>query len=264
MFNPTHYTKNIEKIRKEYPNFNHYGDTWVVEIYSQICEEQLIKEFITQTIPLDKTLETLHSRFKEKYSKVLKKGHEHFTVCFSKIGQNQFLNIDEVIKFLDSFGWFPALVNGYKFGKNPLEHFIFNSKTIEIDFEPRYDLRIFPTENKIYHLTFDIHWNNIEDKGLTPKNKSKISNHAERIYFINEYNEREFDRLGKFLYNTLNIETKKYIKECYVLEINISELKKEKQFYRDPNYSLGIWTYENIPPFYIKVIEKIEINSELN
>lgn len=255
----TSYIQAIEKIRKEYPNFNHYGDQWILEIYSQICEEQLIKEYITQTIPLDKTLETLHSRFSGKYFKASKKGHERFTVYFTKIEQNQFLNIDEIINFLDSFGWFPALVNGYKFGKNSLKQFISDSKTIEIDFEPRYDLRIFPEEDKIYHLTFDVYWDSIEDKGLTPKNKSKISNHAERIYFIEKYNEREFSRLGKFLYNTLNVKTKKHVKECYVLEIDISGLKKEKQFYKDPNYSLGIWTYENIPPIYIKIIKKIEI-----
>lgn len=253
------YKVNISQIRKEYPNFKEYGDSWMLEIYSQICEEQLINEFINQTIPIDKTIETFKKRFKD--IDIIKAGHEKIKVSLNKINTNQFLDIEDINKFVESFGWFISKINGFPFSKKDLKHFIFSSKTIELEFEPRYDLEITNVENKIYHLTFDIFWDRIQDVGLTPKNKSKISNHPERIYFIEKYNEKEFNRLSKFLYNTLPPDKQKLIEKCYILEIDAKHLLEDRKtkFYKDPNYSLGIWTFENIPPIYIKKTKEIEI-----
>jgi RNA:NAD 2'-phosphotransferase (TPT1/KptA family) len=52
------------------------------------------------------------------------------------------------------------------------------------------------------------------------------------------------------------------IKNYYVLKIDVSALIKSgrDKFYRDPNYALGIWTYENIPPLYIEKIDEIPVN----
>ena len=46
----------------------------------------------------------------------------------------------------------------------------------------------------------------------------------------------------------------------YVLRINMSKLKKLK-FFEDPKFDLGnaIWTYENIPPYAIEVVDKLDI-----
>jgi hypothetical protein len=255
------YKVNISQIRKEYPNFKEYGDNWMLEIYSQICEEQLIKEFINQTIPTNKTIEIFKERFKNKYSNIEKIGHEKFKISLNKIINNQFLNIKDINNFVESFGWFISKINGFPFSEKDLKHFIFNSNTIELEFEPRYDLEITTVEDKIYHLTFDIFWDKIKDIGLTPKNKSKISNHPERIYFVEKYNEKEFDRLSNFLYKTLPPDTRELIEKCYLLEIDARLLieNKKTKFYKDPNYSLGIWTFENIPPVYINEIKEIKI-----
>lgn len=255
------YKTNILQIRKEYPDFKEYGDSWMLEIYSQICEEQLIKEFINQTVPIDKTIETFKERFKGKYADITKIGHEKFKISLNKIITNQFLNIEDINKFVESFGWFISKINGFPFSKRDLRHFIFSSKTIELEFEPRYDLEITNVEDKIYHLTFDIFWDRIHDVGLTPKNKSKISNHPERTYFVEKYNEKEFDRLSKFLYNTLSSDRRELIDKCYILEIDAKQLMENRKtkFYKDPNYLLGIWTFENIPPIYINKIKEIKI-----
>lgn len=254
----TEFKKTIQEIRREYPNFGEWSDSYMFSFYREILEEQIIHEFITKTIDREKTINELRKRFKNKFSEAEEGNNGDITIIFKKglgdLFPNQLKNIDEINKFMDSFGWFPSKINGYKYTPTPKTDAI-------IQYEPKYDIQVIPSPH-YYHLIPDIIWDNVKLSGLTPKTKSKISIHPERVYLVREYNEKAFEKLAKALYNNIDGSTKEYIEKYYVLKINIEELVKSgrDKFYKDPNYSLGVWTYKNIPPIYIKKIAEIVVN----
>ena len=141
----------------------------------------------------------------------------------------------------------------------------FITKTIDpVKYETKYDIQILPNEKYYYHLTPDLLFNDIKSSGLTPKSKTKISYHPERVYLIKKYDKDKFTELAKNLYSTLEYRSDiiEKIKNYYVLRIDVEALIKSgrDKFYRDPNYLLGIWTYENIPPLYVEKIGEISVN----
>jgi hypothetical protein len=262
------YKKTLEELRRDYPKYNVWSDNYFFTFYGQILEEQIINEFITKTINIDKTLEELRNRFSKKFYGTRVEDND-IIILFERglegLINNQFKNIDEINKFMDSFGWFPATINGFKFDKTTLETKRQTSENIYIRYEGKYDTQMILNDNKYYyHLTPDVFYHNIESNGLTPKNKAKISNHPERVYLIKEYDKNEFKLLAERLYYNLGyrLDIMNEIKNYYVLRIDVGALAKSgrDKFYRDPNYTLGIWTYENIPPLYIEKIDEIPVN----
>lgn len=268
----TEYKKTIHQIRKEYPNFDKWSDSYMFSFYGKILEDQIIYEFITKTIGEDKTIEELKRRFDKKFLGVKDNGEGNIYISFrqemnwEEIFPSHIKYIDEINQFMDSFGWFPASVNGKKYSEDNLDQ-IKSKSDVQIRYEPKFDAKIDPTSTPYYyHLVPDILWVDIETFGLTPKTKSKLSTHPERVYLVKEYNKEEFERLAKMLYSHLEYrpEVKDKIKNYYILEVDIKGLIESgrDKFYKDPNYSLGIWTYENIPPSYIKKIDEITVNNK--
>jgi len=259
------YKRTLEELRRDYPKYKVWSDNYFFTFYGQILEEQIINEFITKTIDINKTIEELKNRFSKKFYSV-KKDNGDVIITFENglngIINNQFENIDEINKFMDSFGWFTAKINGFKFNEKTLNIKKQTADDIHIRYEGKFDTQIIPSEKYYYHVTPDIYWTKIESDGLTPKSKSKLSNHPERIYLIEQYNKEEFIGLAQKLFSHINIKTQNYIEKYYVLKINVEKLIENNsvKFYRDPNYSLGIWTYENIPPLYIEKIDEIPVN----
>jgi len=161
---------------------------------------------------------------------------------------------------MDSFGWFPSYIN--KKGKySDYLTKIYENEFIEILYESKYDIETNVNGvNYLYHLTPDIKWNKIKISGLTSKNGEKLTNHPGRVYFLkNKLNNDDLLELSFLLLN--NYQYKDRVKEYFLLKIDISKLKESITFYKDPNFHLGeaIWTYENIPPMFIKIEQKIDI-----
>ena len=258
------YKKTIQDVRQEYPNFKVYGDTWIFSIYGHILEEQIINEFITKTIDINKTVEELGKRFNIKVKQEKNFIKIYFDKGINMLFKNQFHIINDVNIFMETFGWIPSKIDGFPFKEKTLSNKINNQTQLNIFYEPKFDLKV-DVNRYYYHLTPDIYWKNkIENDGLTPKNKSKISFHPERIYLIEKYNKEEFEKLTKRLFlNISNPKVKQMINKYYVLQIDMNALIKSgrDKFYQDPHYSLGIWTYENIPPVYIKVIDEIPLEN---
>ena len=110
----------------------------------------------------------------------------------------------------------------------------------------------FPTNIKLL--------DDILEKGLIPKTESKLSDHPERIYLM--LNSENFKSMSEILWNTLDDDIKKLIKEYYVLEIDLEQLPNNK-YYVDPASSIqyrAIYTLQPIPKSAIKVIDKILVN----
>ena len=114
-------------------------------------------------------------------------------------------------------------------------------------------------ENKIHAYFWPLYINYSTSKeekilriGLAPKNKEKLSRHPERIYFTNslEGAKRLIHNI-KFIVNN---------DKFSIFEVDLKKLHMVRhiRWFPDPNYpGEGFYTYENIPPKYLKVVRRI-------
>jgi len=274
--NSTHvFKRKIAEIKDEYPLLENHGDLWALGMYDSICEEQILKEFISQTIEADKTSKELDKRFPALDISINIESPKVFSISLPK---SAFKYWSEIYKFLDTFGWYPsyiALVTEDFFGgflkdrgkySNESMNIMMKSAddedAIQIQMEAKYDTEQQP-EKYYYHLVPDIYLDKVELKGLTPKTKSKIATHPERVYLLNPDNEDEYEKVANMLYSTIpSEEAKAKVKNYYLLRIDADALKDKVKFYDDPNFRIGngaVWTYQNIAPKYIEKIETIPV-----
>lgn len=91
--------------------------------------------------------------------------------------------VNDVIKYMDNMGYFfSSWVDIYNdVIKKPSTLTDYN-EIYQLKFEPKFDIE-YNTDNRyLYHVTDKKHLNKILKIGLTPKTKSKISEHPDRIY----------------------------------------------------------------------------------
>ena len=166
-------------------------------------------------------------------------------------------NISEVIKLANNLGYFPSVFAYEKNNKTKVEKYS-NSKLREImnDVEP--DFLAFSLEKKydeitdvpefVYHITDKKYLDKIKSIGLTPKTKSKLAFHPERVYVALDKDDvlRLWKRMNIFIPD----------KQGILLKINTKGL--DNVFYNDPNFkNKGVYTYNNIPSSNISNIEPI-------
>ena len=128
---------------------------------------------------------------------------------------------------------------------------------IEIHLIKKYDIETSGIPEKLYHVTEKKNIKNIFKQGLKPKNKNKIENHPERIYFLDSFQGAQ-DLIDIFVENGFGL-----LKDFEIIEINSKLLKKIK-LYLDPTYYQdeidynnsevnAYYTYDNISPLIIKI-----------
>lgn len=128
-----------------------------------------------------------------------------------------------------------------------------NLKQIIIRFESKYTDGLYTNNINIpdflYHLSPIEHQNKILENGLEPKGKYRASTYPNRIHLFK--NIKECDNILKNLkFNDLK---KLNYKRLYTLyEINLIDL--DMILHTDPNYLQGYYTYDNIHPNRIKII----------
>ena len=126
----------------------------------------------------------------------------------------------------------------------------------------RHGKEAFPSKGKAYHLTPDIHIEEIKRVGLKAKTENKLENHPERIYLFLNPESKPYKYLGTQIWNSSR--DKERIKNYYLLEIDLTQLPGHKYF-SDPASGIsswiGIYTEQSIPPSAIKIKEKIPVGS---
>ena len=126
----------------------------------------------------------------------------------------------------------------------------------------RHGKEAFPSKGKAYHLTPDIHIEEIKRVGLKAKTENKLENHPERIYLFLNPESKPYKYLGAQLWNSSR--HKRRIQNYYLLEIDLTQLPGHKYF-SDPASGIsswiGIYTEQSIPPSAIKIKEKIPVGS---
>lgn len=254
---------NINEIKQQYPSLQKWEDHYAYEIYKGIMEEQIIKEFL-YTVEPKKTAQQILKQigydivyidWEKQNDKIIK-----IKLTFRDILEN---NLKKVNDFMDKFGWYPAFIdakNGGKYSSNVSK--FFGYKNITIVYEPKYEEEV-KTDRYLYHLTPDISYTKIKLNGLTPKSKSKLSDHPERIYLLNSTTMDEYEEIAYRLWEPIQSDRlKNAIQDYYLLQIDTSKLPNHK-FFMDPNFYMGeggVWTYQNIPPSAIKVHNLILVN----
>lgn len=189
-------------------------------------------------------------------TKELKHWH-HFEIQFSKGINTDCEVLNELINFLDKCGWtFMGLRDNItsQIYKNISECNIKEIKNTSMYFEPNYNKTVENDEipDTCYHVTSIRNIDGINKRGLQPRTYGRTVNHQARVYLWTDCLNWKIDIAYAFRQSGENI-------PHVLLEIDMKELKNKVDFYPDTNFFNGhnaIYTFESIPPQYIKIIEK--------
>lgn len=139
-----------------------------------------------------------------------------------------------------------------------------NDSTLEwvsLYYEKKYNGRYIPDFEKIkylYHITIEENYDRIKIRGLCSRSEinSRFDTNKERIYFkIYPYTHYDFKDFAKTLFerkilNRTNKDRQKYV----LLQVTTNRLNNI-DFYYDPRMEFAIYTFEDIPPDFIKCID---------
>jgi hypothetical protein len=229
---------------------------------------ETLNEGIIKTTDIDQTINSSHN-----FLSKLKIDYE-ITKFNNKIllKINSFDNIHlirDIFNTIESYfinmnGWFPSTMdlesihNSNKILSYNNEYLIARQnflKSVTLYFESKFDIEdIIP--NKLYHLSIQNFEKGIIKYGLVPKEKSKLTQHPDRIYVCKTIQDcKNLIYQMKFYYSNLKIENpKNKINDKWIIyEIDTTSVNK---LYKDPNYNNGFYILNPIKPSDIKIIEK--------
>lgn len=172
------------------------------------------------------------------------------------------LKIKKVIHKIEVCGWFPTMatvVSDTRLSDKNIEKVLSAFESCKggdlyIGVEAKYNLeitnQIIKDHKFLYHLTPTKYLEKVMKIGLTPKTRSKIANHPDRIYF----------GLSVKSINVLKPQFKAITKisDWAILKIDVSNFKRpgSGHLFIDPAFQgEGVFTLSNIHPSYITVEE---------
>lgn len=220
-----------------------------------------IKEGLIRTYPLKSTIKSLSRELSLKSVKHGIDSEESTNTIFIK-AISEDLSSDNIISILRSVNLCGYFISNYDFYDendvnvgylihnfsvdlnfmNELLTKINNSHYTQITIESKYNDKV-NLPPYLFHVTSEKNKDKIEKFGLIPKSKNKRANHNDRIY------------LG---YNPIVVKNLAYqfsTGEYILLKISTKELKIN--LYDDPDFTKnGSYTYDNIPPSNIQIIDK--------
>ena len=218
-------------------------------------KENILMEGIFKTYPPEKVLKYLKKRYGDAAIINIFDGDNDEKVFVIKTGDIDY-NQDIIDKDMFLCGYFPSFVE-----KNNGER--------TIQYEPRYENvinNIVEDEEFIYHLTPTNKVKKILQIGLTPKTNNKKFVYPDRIYFF-LYEPCKEDCL--FLMQQFYEETFKSYKmgiskevtyngSYTLLAIDTEKITEKCNFFYDPNAENCVYTYDNVPPEAIEIVQEIE------
>jgi putative nucleotidyltransferase with HDIG domain len=220
-------------------------------------KETYLFEFVKSSLSIRHITQFIENEFDDVEIKPDKEHPDIIKVFFNKENKE---NVEDVTKKLKAYGWFP---NDKEYTK--IVDDLLNDKIekFEFSFEPHYPRQLTANEASRfwYHVTPTNVWlNKIKKIGLCPKSQSQRAIHPERIYL---FDEDIYTTTDDFIFLGLNKNKGKNNKkeEYSVLKITPKDLISKIKFYKDP-YSEGYFTYDNIPPEYIKEIRREKLGDD--
>ena len=111
----------------------------------------------------------------------------------------------------------------------------------------------------IVHISPKYNNESIKKNGFIPQHKNKAFLYPDRVYYIKgTVSITDIQELGSMLYNVDKIENKNNTGEYIIYWIDTSKLPDNIDFYYDPNYEHGLFTYDSIP--YSCIISESPLN----
>ena len=202
----------------------------------------LLREGLIRTHDFDEVQAYLSKFFSNRFDILSDKKSSMFAII-KKDPINDKKPMDYTIEYMNNMGYF---VSSYvKDGK------LINATEPITDydglrFEAKFDVEESFLPQYYYHVTDKKHLPKILKIGLTPKTKSKLSHHPERIYLAKD-EEYANDIMKQFLDGG-------FIKNPVILRIKPHGLTNV--FLKDQQYDGGVYTQQNIPPKNIEIVEE--------
>ncbi len=161
---------------------------------------------------------------------------------------------DSLLHLINTSGYFVSTImkTGLKIDKKDIRNHLINQDRISIMIEPNFDSKVDFKGEYLYHSTEKQYLEKILKIGLAPKSKNTRSFYPERIYL------------------SPNIEYLKAIKDQLSIDKfgDYVDLKIKNfsglELYKDVRYKGGFFTYNNIHPKYIEVINSANESVFLN
>jgi hypothetical protein len=184
---------------------------------------------------------------------------------FFKI-KSKTINLEKLFKFFNDINLYGYFISNYTFydpDDNQIDYLIHqteidkdfikdliekieNSYLFQIVIESKFNEEL-KLPGKLYHTTLLKNEKRIFEQGLTPRSGNKKANHRNRIY------------LGLDKINTKGLSRQFGIGEFILIEVDTTNLNI--RIFEDPDFSgYGCYTYDNIPPDNLKIIDKWIIN----
>lgn len=162
---------------------------------------------------------------------------------------------DNLLRFINNLGWFISSYNlngiSNKYNYDNVIDLIEAKQNIVLILEAKYDIEVNvkPTD-KLYHASPTKNESKILKLGLVPKSKEKSTTHPDRIYLTFDVND------------AISIAKKKDFnkgEKMTIFFIDNAKLNQQRKirFFKDPNFYAGVYIYENIPPEFIFVKNRI-------
>lgn len=264
----TEYKKRLSEIREQYPFLHRFGDAWALSIYQQIQEGQ-INEFVLSTVPIEKTISHIIKKF-PKLEAVKEGDFGDINVVFNV---DSMWDIDNLVKFMDGFGWFPSVLFTTPTDGNKFTEDLLNKITLDMArsrdnkallvFEKKFNDQL-SLEPFYHHISLDIYHDEIMKVGLIPRSHSKLSTHPQRIYLLNPTSQDYIRDIGFVLFDKVKPEVKSKVESLSVYKIDTSKVPN-LEVYEDENFLIGdgaVWTQKNIPPKAIQHVGFIQVKED--
>jgi hypothetical protein len=170
--------------------------------------------------------------------------------------------LENDIKKLNNYGWFPSyyyskndMAKKHVYNEKELFSFYKNEEKTIIVFDAKYDYEVgMDNYEFLYHISPLTNKEKILKLGLSPKSKNKVTTHPNRVYLSFSNND------VKKLVGDNNFYPNEKIFIVFKIKLNELLKRREMKFFADPAFKDGIYTYENIPPHYIEIVDQITRN----
>lgn len=187
---------------------------------------------------------------------------------YSKKDKRNIRFVDEhglrfVIMICENLGYFPSKFSNYtnigiltKFEETKVNNIIKNAGDLmSIEFHPKFSPSLSRTEipDTLYHISDGSNKEKILRIGLSPRSDSKIESHPSRVYFC-----KTKQCLLKLLKNDKFYKKNSKSTKICLYRINMIELKNSIDLYIDPSHTEAYFTYDNIRPTYIELLQEID------
>lgn len=226
-----------------------------------MIENTVLYEGLIYTHDVYSSVELLNRYVSDK-NMSFKSSPDELGIDFVIKGGKEFneINFDKALKTINNLGWYPCSYKLTFFGSLPtikydrnkfIEKIKNTTDTMVIFLDAKYDKQILISKlpQNAYHITPKEYLEKINKIGLVPKNKEKFGKQPSRIYLA--FNNEGIDILlehSRFYPGKIEF-------AIFVIDIKNFSRDKRAKFFIDPRFEgYGFYTYDNIPPQYVKLL----------